>query len=271
LQTDQETRDSERELELRCPQCFKLYKVRVGLIHSQQPHFDCVSCHVRFAFDYPPRNWNAVHTKVIRSPQVRLSENPAIAKTLKPCPRCQGLNPRGAIECNKCQVVFAKVESISSDTSSAARPSLIKAWQDLLSDYSNLRKHMEFVDRCEELQALPFAMRKYRDLKEVQPHDSMAAQMMNSVVMRALGKNSQWLQRLPWSNIFRVTPLVIAGILMLGGLIRPGWRNFVGGGVSLVVLTLGFAYLMKGRVSWKDFWTEKKETDQLIYKISCCL
>jgi hypothetical protein len=134
-----------------------------------------------------------------------------------------------------------------------------------------MAKHMAFVDRCEDLQALPFALKKYKGLKEVQPQDSTAEKMFKSVIMKSITSRAQivtnhawyqkWLlpiqlktQGIPWLNIMRISPLVLSILLVLIGLSNSANRNFAGGGVALSVLTLGFAYVLKGRLKWQDFW-----------------
>lgn len=261
-------------LEFRCPQCFKLYKVDPSHIHSSEPQFECQVCHAQFTFEYPPRNPKAIYTKSLSLPQVgklnkkqtlrqSYAENSSNLVLFKTCPKCLTKNPRGNEECFKCGVLMSKAEIVSKV---GTTPSLIKMWQELLNDYSNITKHMAFVDRCEDLQALPFAMKKYKELKEVQPQDSLADQMFNSVLIKSFSQKAsevskhpkvKWLFQIPWNNVLRVSPLVFSFLFMLIGLFSPGSRNFAGFGVTLLVLTLGLAYFLKGRIRLSDFWETK--------------
>ncbi len=160
---------------IRCPACNKLYRVDSREIHSAVPYFDCSACKVRFCFDYPPTNVNKIETRVVSMKdtfQIEDGLDQAELPELRKCPKCEAMNPRLTKECIKCGIIFDKVESVTPEEARlGAIPSLVKAWQDLMSDYDNIKKHMAFVDRCEELQALPYALKKYQTLKEVQPRD----------------------------------------------------------------------------------------------------
>ncbi len=255
-------------LEFRCPQCLKLYKVDRNQIFSNQPEFNCTKCYCRFAFDYH-HGIRDVQTRTLTLPQVgklnRVQHAKKKTQEMIACPKCQTMNPRTSAECFKCGVIMEKAEVIAKEKKVKALPSLMKLWQELLNDYTNIRKHVEFVDRCEDLHALPFALKKYKDLRETQPHDSMATQMFDSVIMRALSSQAQKYKKiplikkindLPWANIFRTSPLAIGGGLVVAGLLNYEARNLAGAGVALLVLTLGFAYLLFGRVRLADFWRE---------------
>ncbi len=256
-------------IEFRCPQCFKLYRVNTKDIYSSQPQFECQTCHANFVFDYPPKNVKAIYTRALSLPQVgKLSKlgNRVLSKKgseLKACPKCLTMNPRGVNECYKCGVVFSKIEMVQHEPKAGHLPSLMKMWQDLMHDYNNMTKHMAFVDRCEELHALPFALKKYKDLKEVQPQDSLAHQMLNSVLIKSLSRQASqvvdhrflsFLKEVPYANLLRVFPLVLGALLILLGLLSNGSRNFAGGGVAFLVLILGLTYVLKGRLDWRDFW-----------------
>ena len=275
---------SERELEFRCPQCFKLYKTTSSDIYSSEPQFECEICHALFSFAYPPANPKAIYTKTLTLPQVgrlakKVVQNPSIAPAagvsnpakavpeLISCAKCGTSNPRGVQDCLKCGVVLSKAQIQAQHLS---LPSLVRMWQELIHDYENLTKHMAFVDRCEDLQALPFALKKYKDLKAVQPQDEVASQMFKSVLfrvvsrqvgrvrqipgLRALSKIKNW----PWDNILRTAPVVVGFGLVLAGGLKLANPNFVGGGVALLFLYLGTFYFAKGRLSWRDFWDSSR-------------
>jgi len=265
---DQNLQQDQKNLQFRCPQCLKLFQVERKQIFSLQPEFHCTKCLCRFTFDYHP-DAQQVQTKALALPQVgKLSQTPQKRKPsaeLLACPKCQTLNPRTSTECYKCGVVLAKVEVIAKEKKVRVFPSLMKLWQDLLNDYTNIAKHVEFVDRCEDLQALPFALKKYKDLKEIQPHDSMANKMFDSVILRALSAQAQKYKKipimkrihsLPWANMIRTSPLVLGGVLLVTGLLHYEARNLAGAGAALLALTLGFAYIHFGRIRFEDFWRE---------------
>jgi hypothetical protein len=133
-----------------------------------------------------------------------------------------------------------------------------------MKDYSNISKHITFVDRCEDLQALPFALKKYQDLKEIQPQDTMTLNMFKTVLFRSLSAKAEKvpylvvakerLQKINWRRVAKLSPFVLAAGLILLGLFKPGWRNFIGGGVSLLFLTIGLHITIKGRLRLSDLW-----------------
>lgn len=266
---------------VRCPACNKLYRIDSKEIKSSQPHFECVTCDTKFTFNFPPQNLAKIETRAISVPQKAaqmsfeefVTENKIETKAdeahLKKCPKCGSANPQLNSECFKCQVIFEKVENISMDPKAGAFPSLMKAWQDLFNDYDNLRKHLAFVDRCEDLQALPFALKKYQTLKDAQPHDVVAQRMLQSVMLKTKGiqrvhaklmktglisLGTAWAARVPWQRVRKVAPLMIAAGFMLYGLTHAGARNLIGIGVAVAFLTVGLTIFVKGRISTEDFW-----------------
>lgn len=253
---------------VRCPSCNKLFRIDSREIKSSSPYFDCTACKTRFSFDFPPANVNKIETRVVSQKdtfQLEDSVDQEAMPELRKCPKCASLNPRLSKECIKCGIIFEKVESVPvSDAALGAIPSLVKAWQDLLSDYDNLKKHVAFVDRCEDLQALPYALKKYQSLKEAQPQDDVAQKMFHQVIMKNLrgrAEQTNWYQGLQaainkvnWHRVRKLTPIVIGLMLVLSGLIWHAGRNLVGLGAAVLFLTVGLTVFFKGRLSLDDFW-----------------
>lgn len=265
---------------VRCPCCHKLFRVESRDIKSASPYFDCTVCKTRFTFDFPPKDLKKIETKVVSqkdSFQLQDSvDKESLPNELKTCPKCEALNPRLSKECIKCGVLFEKVEDLPMDAKLGAIPSLVKAWQELMSDYSNATKHVEFVHRCEDLHALPFALKKYQTLKELQPQDDMAKQMFHQVFLKNIkknieeqaGKNSfirenyeqlktRWQnfsERVNWLRIRKFSPIFIGMSMMLLGHFLHGSRNLMGAGAAILFLTVGLTLFIKGRISLDDFW-----------------
>ncbi len=209
-----------------------------------------------------------VETRVVETAKIENLENLPITATqqeIRPCPKCMTMNPRMNAECIKCGVIFARLEGLPSDAKAMkATPGLVKAWQDLMGDYGNLKKHLAFVDRCEDLQAIPFALRKYQDLKEAQPHDETANEMLHTVLMRSMMRKTQahpWskaavelFERVNWRRVQKLAPLVIGGLFILYGMTSSGARNMAGIGAALIFLTVGFTIFLTGRIRLADLW-----------------
>lgn len=253
---------------VRCPSCTKLFRIDSREIKSSSPYFDCTTCKTRFTFDYPPANVNRIETRMISQKdtfQLEDSIDQEAVPELRKCPKCASLNPRLSKECLKCGVIFERVENLpATDAALGAIPSLVKAWQELLSDYDNLKKHLAFVNRCEDLQALPYALKKYQSLKEAQPQDDVAQQMFHQVLLKNLRGRAEKISGVPqiqalfgkinWARVRKVSPMVIGISLVLIGLTTSSARNMVGIGAAILFLVIGLTVFFKGRLSLDDFW-----------------
>ncbi|MBX2993751.1 MAG: hypothetical protein KF681_02990 [Bdellovibrionaceae bacterium] len=261
-------------VQMRCPGCNKLYKIDTRDLKSQTPHFDCVSCKTMFTIEPDTRHSRKLITRTLgrvgnhTSRGVDFVESQPMnekAEGLRSCPKCGGFSPRLSEECHKCGVIFAKIENLPLDSKLGALPSLMRAWQELMNDYSNVTKHMAFVDRCDDLQAVPFALKKYQDLKDAQPHDEIAQQMFQhtlfknfakpvEVVSGQWAKVQKWTDKVNWGRVVRLSPLFLALVLVTVGMSHGGLRNLIGIGTSIIFICLGMALFLKGRIHWQDFW-----------------
>lgn len=257
-----------------CPGCNKLYKIDTRDLRSKEPQFNCTDCKTVFTIERCGERSGAtgqgatsaayVSTSNIYQAKI-LSRPPVgnqIAEGLKKCPKCEAFNPILSEDCLKCGVIFSKLENLPMDQKLGALPSLVRAWQGLIRDYSNLTKHVEFVDRCEELNATPYALKKYLELKELQPQDEIAQQMLHRTLMKNFEKKAidtghwwikknPWIlkvnQRINWSKLIRYSPFVLAGLMILIGFFSEGLRNLIGFGVSLSFLLVGVTVLFRSR------------------------
>lgn len=261
-----------RHFNVRCPECSKLFRVDSREIKSSSPQFQCSACKTEFSFSYPPVDLRKIETKVVRLPRDwQLAEQDIkepLPQELKNCPKCLALNPKNRNECIKCQVIFSKVEGLPLQKELGALPSLIRAWQDLLSDYNNLKKHMAFVDRCDELQALPFALKKYQSLKEAQPQDAFTQEMIKHVLVKGIKESpvaKPWASavqvlvrlnsKINWFLVGKLSPLAASFALILMGAMSQSNKNMIGVGVSILFLTLGLTIFIKGRIKISDLWS----------------
>lgn len=258
---------------VRCPACAKLFRVDGKEIFSRTPHFDCTGCQTRFSFDFPPQHLHKVETKIVSQKvlsdsNTKLNKKNLVNSKLKKCPKCQTLNPQLMKECNKCGVLFEKLADLPEDRQVGAIPSLVRSWKELMSDYDNLKKHVAFVNRCEDLQALPFALKKYEALKEAQPHDEISQEMFHQTFLKNMKSKAAktetgsqvilWFQKASawphWQRIQKMSPFAVALIFVIIGLANPGARNLVGIGSAIIFLTAGLRIFLKGRIQISDFW-----------------
>lgn len=244
-----------RHFNVRCPSCSKLYRVSSDSLLSQQPHFECKACHSQFSFEQPSKDTVRISTHLVSLPKLN-SQNfaaaPAeIASYLKECPKCKTTNPKNLEDCVQCGVNFKKLEqSFDPLTKSRIVPSLLRAWTELMQDYENLKKHFSFVERCEEFQALPYALKRYELLKEVQPQDRVADQMWKHVFMK-VQSNQNW-KKLQASKTWRAmpikdmlvwSPIIFAGVIAVIGAFNYQHRNLIGVAAAIVLIFIGFRSL----------------------------
>ena len=127
-------------LRVRCPACQKLYQVETETIFSQSPYFDCKACHSIFTFQFPALEAEQVPTFLVQSASLESDEKP--------------------------------------DLVLQAQPSLVQLWNHIFEDYDDHERHEDFVKRCVELEALPYAQTKYQELKAALGEVGMAAYPM---------------------------------------------------------------------------------------------
>ncbi len=231
---------------IRCPQCFKLYSV---VQKNSKSHFLCQVCQAQFQINFNSPENGVLKTQGLALPQI--SKVSGAAEGFKKCSECQAQNPRSSTECYKCHRVFDRVEGLTAELKQlGALPSLMKAWQDLMNNYDQVQKHLSFVDQCEDLHALPFALRKYQELKQAQPHDPTAKTMWQNVFFRTLKKKAKSLN---WKRGLKLAPLILGCSFIFIGFVNPAQRNMIGFGLSILLFTLGFYYLTRGRIHLGDF------------------
>lgn len=162
-----------------------------------------------------------------------------------------------ATDCVHCHIIFTKLVRGGGSV-------LGRAWKDLMQDYQNIGKHIAFVDRCEDLQALPFALRKYQDLQTAQPQDSVTQDMIHQVWLRGLSKKMQasdWFrqskvfaQSVNWNRVLKMSPWLMGALFIGLGLLKYSLRNLVGIGVAILFLCLGLVLFKRGKVELSDFY-----------------
>ncbi|MCE3009368.1 MAG: zinc-ribbon domain-containing protein [Proteobacteria bacterium] len=252
---------------VRCPGCSKLFRVNSREIHSSQPEFRCSGCKTEFSFAFPPANLAKIETKIVQRTSVETAKSLKVEQSpeaLRSCPKCQTANPKNNVECVSCSVIMDKFSEIAEDQALGALPSLNRAWKEILADYTNVQKHLSFVDQCEDLQALPYALKKYQNLKEVQPHDELGNKMLHKVLLRKFKTKANeqvWIKTLQeqlvqvnWVRVRKVAPWAMGLMFVLIGMSNPSLRNMAGIGASLLFLTVGMTIFFKGRISLSDFY-----------------
>jgi hypothetical protein len=251
----------DEKLKLRCPSCAKLYEVDSADIQTSHPQFHCVSCESRFTFSFPPLDpKNIICTPVDAEGHSSLEW---AMKNSKSCPKCGALSPRTAEECYACHVIFSKLEGLPMDPSLRAQPSLVRKWKLLIEDFANETKHEDFINSCQALEALGFALTKYQDIKQAQGGDTLCDRMIENINARISNaltlssvpkKNPAALLKPRWQKYALWAPYILSFLLILWGTFSLGHRNLIGLGVATACLATGLITMIKGQLRLQDFF-----------------
>jgi hypothetical protein len=296
--------DYPEKLRVRCPSCTKLFVVNTFEIKSSCPHFQCVVCHTKFTFNFPPSDFNAVQarslsiaplvetnkapvemdlesTKRVDDSLFQTSDEPSTHdltssvrkpslstkkvikavdnKNLKSCPKCGALNSMANKECYSCSVIFDRVAAVSSDAGVRTLPSLVRKWQEVLSDFENINLHRKFIQACRDAEALTYAIYRYQQLQEVQPQDKIVQQMLaEAMAFKPTKKESPLpgfglgLKSIEWGRVLYWLPPVVALPLLLLGFSNLGLRNLIGFAFSIIVLWAGLSLFLTGRIGYQQ-------------------
>ncbi len=221
-------------LRVRCPACQKLYQVETQSIFSQSPHFDCKACHSVFTFQFPPPQVDQVETYLVQHNDSEMDEKPAVVLQ--------------------------------------AQPSLVQLWNQIFEDYDDHERHEDFVKRCVELEALPYAQTKYQELKAALGSDDLCDKYLAQVEARLSVKADQrtqirqgqiptvdlqhfivWLKARPWKKFLYWAPLAAGMLMVIAGFSNLGLRNMIGLGFAVAFLGYGLITVVFGRIHISDF------------------
>lgn len=252
-------------VDLRCPECNKLYRVDTRDIISDDPHFDCIQCGVTFQVEGHQQDPRQLVTRSAKKHVTfNLHEQSLSPEAIRKCPKCGASNLRSQSECGKCGLIFAKFEKYEKE--GGVLPSLSRAWTDLMQDYNNLAKHFAFVDQCADMQAVPYALKKYQELKELQPFDPIATKMHSQVLLKGFSrrtvqnfesqlKNNQQYQnflslmvKVQWGQILNGLTWALPLVFIVWGFFSIYERNLIGFGVALIFLRLAFWLFWSGNL-----------------------
>lgn len=271
-------------LEFRCPHCQKLYTTDVSDVTDDVSYFECFGCQSLFALErrvgvsgasystYTVPVAGVAKAKDLQSeftlPEV-MDPSKATANVnfrIRPemdfkveasskvtnCPKCGSVSAAGAKECYSCGVIFERYQLAHSEGEWAVHPSLVRRWRELVIDFDNAQKHEDFIQECHSLNSLPFARKKYVEMKALLGQDNDCDRYIKRVdgVARHLSTKSEFVlgakesQQKPAtiSNLRKTLisiPFVISFILIVIGTAGAHQRNLIGLGISLAVLTYG--------------------------------
>lgn len=137
-------------------------------------------------------------------------------KSTFPCPKCQSPNPKGALDCSVCGIVFAKyltkqsetqqIQDYQKDVMETSSPvnttqteiaapikkintgsiQINQLWEKVMADYDNLDVHDEFINKAMKSNNLAFASQQYRNILNTNPHEEIAQKMQKRITGLAI-------------------------------------------------------------------------------------
>lgn len=241
---------------IRCPNCFKLYTVKTEEIHENKPKFACNSCEQVFWIAFPeclgPEEVLGYPEAEIETHGVdfKLKDMDFVEETYRDCPRCKAKNVNAAKECNSCGVVFEKFEGQKLKSFEiSSTESLKTSWNAVMDNYEHDNFHQEFIDLCLAEKKIDFAAQKYSKILMAYPGDRVAQQMLERIENLAMATFGSPLdiEKPPSKKRFRWTFLLMSlGLSMvLIGYFIPQLRNMVGVGVALMFLTAAVRFYFR--------------------------
>lgn len=183
--------------------------------------------------------------------QSTVAPPPTVATQL--CPKCQSVNLPSAKDCVSCGINFVKFQIMKSDGPSLRRihPVLHSQWQTVIENYEEPRHHDRFVELCVDKQQLPLAARCYERIIAADPADEIARQRRTQVqglaaIPLELARAQLEPAQVPlWRRYSFAIVYTVSGILVTLGFAIPTYRNLVGMGVALLMVSLGVQFWLR--------------------------
>lgn len=255
-------------LRMRCPNCRKLYSVEMRHLQSsvQAPKFDCIGCQSQFAVELPIQLGTPLLETYLIEPSFPASDipqAPSIARApvekvpqveSRTCPKCGSRSPMTSEDCASCGIVFSRYkpdtdESYFGDLNVVAKREISALWEAVVENYESELTHDRFVRACQEAKCLSFAAHKYSKILSAAPGEELALKMQKQVMAYASHKfehpkeRGGWKFRVPGFNglaIFLGTSVTLMGLLL------PNMNNMTGIGISLLALSIGVRFFLRG-------------------------
>lgn len=251
---------SKDQFTCRCPECFKLFSVRIADVQETMARFQCNGCQTVFAVnvlealdrdDFVGTRWSPPVAQPSRpapevtpAPKSSVPPAPYVRQEMFSCPKCTTPYAPGDTECTKCGVVFLKLEEAAqrralhiSDTPVTAEREVKELWEVALQDYENFSAHQNFITAAWADGSLEYAGHVYGRILQVNPHDEMAQKAQQQIEALASArfqvmsqgiesKNRAWLEGLEFfksaAMSLRKIKFMTVIMVMCGAVIMTG-------------------------------------------------
>ena len=249
-------------LQMRCPNCMKLYSVESSRLSSSDvSKFECVACRTEFLTLKPElHGLQFLDTSVIETQYAPLAElaperrvnsalEPSVDSFLEPSSNAPAA-PRTALVSVPLNSRGVEVRA-SEEMAMAESAELIAMWDSILADYENLSLHENFVQACFTDGKLAYAAHKYAQILVSAPTEEIGKRMRRRVAglasygfdATANGLNfADWKFPLPSFNNFIILTGTIAVVCGLG---LPNARQAVGVGLAMIALAIGLRIFLR--------------------------
>lgn len=238
-------------LNIRCPNCTKLYSVDTSEIRTEKPQFECVSCTTRFWFAFPAdAGLIEVPTFKFGRPDAQSQQAQSIHQAESfVCSKCAYKNPKGAVECASCGLVFEKSrkKALGVKDNVEGTAELKSLWARILEDYNNISLHETFIKLALGQKNLPFASQQYRQILEVSPSEEVALKMRDKIINLATVAYVPPKRELGVKKRVSLPVIIIlAGVaLVTSGLVVTQLRSIIPIGAFFCAMGAGILYFNK--------------------------
>lgn len=187
-------------------------------------------------------------------------------RSFQNCPACQKELIASAQECLSCGVVITRVQDRQylknkqntvgaiDHLSVGEIKQLDRRWKQVVVNYHDHQEHYNFINHCQRVGALPFAVHHYTQMLEVDSEDDIAELMRRQVLSRLTVKLETSKPVAP--ALAEIQPLLfvvlrwISALLLFTatafitiGLLAPNQKNLVGLGVAFMALAyIAYSY-----------------------------
>ena len=114
-----------------------------------------------------------------------MTDGPAATSSLPACPKCGKKNAGDTKACPRCGLVFALWNPEGGGALARLDEAGEELWRKVRENWSDSAGHESFLKHCLQTDSLAAAGRLYRERRDENPKDVLAAQMQNQVLAKA--------------------------------------------------------------------------------------
>ncbi len=148
---------------------------------------------------------------------------------------------------------------------------MLLLWREIVEDWSNQKKHDQFLAKCISENQLTFASHKYAKVLSLNPVDSMALPMKKKIT--AIVEADMNMKSIDYEGESKVSKFKVNdyGLSWIGiglslvviafGLLQPDLKNLVGLGAAMIALIFGIRWMFRSNQELKMPMDELRKRD----------